>query len=282
MTQSTVVAPQYKPGFTHLKKECFILFSCLSIAYFLLLIPGSYLTPADQFCKQEPCIRPSLFAFEGICGSVFIIMAYQSFRSWHVRKTPQKEFPQTPEGRVYGYSAESEKLAALSFVFQAWSVVFTPFIPEFYSSIMMGHHFMAALVSYLALQYQYYHYYVVFFLALTEVSSIPLVMISLGKYFPTAFSFAVPIAQPLFVIGFAYYRVFLWNKVSFALWKDAIHVLSKGVAEQYRPKKSFCLYIILTIDVILGFLQLFWFTMIVGEILKVLGINVPDINVGFE
>lgn len=147
---------------------------------------------------------------------------------------------------------------------------------------------MATIVSYLALQYQYYHYYVVFFLALTEVSSVPLVVISMGKYYPSYFGTYVPIAQPLFAIFFSYYRVYLWNKVSYSLWSDALVVLkkqkkeAKSTAEEYRPGKSYCLYVILTIDVILGCLQLFWFLKIVIEVMKVLGIDFIDFNPGFD
>jgi hypothetical protein len=293
-TPNTVVAPDYIPGLTHLRKECLLGFATLTILFFLFRIPGSYMAPAEQYCTAEtktypsPCIRPSLFAFESICALTFVVMATVSVKSWHIHQVPQTTIPQTPIGRVYGYSSESEKLAALSFVFQAWSVVFTPFIPEFYSNIMMAHHIMAALASYMALQYQYYHYYAVFFLALTEVSSVPLVIISLGKYYPTYFGTFVPIAQPLFAITFSYYRVYLWQKVSVGLWSDAIAVLKKkdknnvSIAEQFRPGKTLCLYVYLFIDVLLGFLQLFWFTTILFEVMKVMGIDVGSINPGFD
>ena len=293
---STTIAPEYVSGFIHLFKECVLGFAALTALFLLLSIPGRQIIPAEVYCTIEsntyppPCTRPYLFAFEGVCATVFVIMTYVSIKSWHVDKHPQKTLPQTAVGRVYGYSSQSEKMAALSFVFQFWSIVATPFIPEFYSNIMMGHHIMAATVSFLALHYQYYHYYVVFFLALTEVSSVPLVIMSLGKYFPhTFFGSLVPIAQPLFALSFSYYRVYLWNKVSYGLWSDAITVLkrnnSKGgstcIAEDYRPGKTYCLYLILLIDVILGLLQLFWFAKIIIEILKLFDIEFIDFEQGY-
>lgn len=209
-----------------------------------------------------------------------------SVRSWHIRKTPMKKFPDNPIGRVFGYSEESEIIATVSLAFQFWDLVATPFIPEFSSPIMLGHHISAALVSYFALQYQYYHYYVVFFLALTEVSSIPLVIMSLCKYYPPAPGSMQEtiqgVAGPLFAVTFGYYRVFLWIKITRQLWSDGIHVLSKGIAEQYRPGKSFALYIILLISALLTVLQLFWFSLIITEALKQAGFEVPDINPGFE
>eukprot|EP00551_Chaetoceros_affinis_P000843 CAMPEP_0203637272 /NCGR_PEP_ID=MMETSP0088-20131115/3632_1 /ASSEMBLY_ACC=CAM_ASM_001087 /TAXON_ID=426623 /ORGANISM="Chaetoceros affinis, Strain CCMP159" /LENGTH=273 /DNA_ID=CAMNT_0050491653 /DNA_START=202 /DNA_END=1023 /DNA_ORIENTATION=- len=269
--------------------------------YFLLLIPGSYLTPAEQFCpedkgpytKEQPCRRPTLFAFEGVCSSIFFLLSTLSIQSWYVHKEPSTKLPPNPIGRVYGYLPRSEQIAAISFTFQLWSVVTTPFIPEFYSSIMMGHHILATITSYLALQYQTYHYYIMVFLALSEVSSLPLVIMGMAKYYPSHFGFMKAVAEPLFVVLFVYYRVIVWNRVSWLLWKDSLAVLKVkdgksndgkkvNIASEYRPGKAFVLYVILTIDVILGLLQLFWFTKIMVELLMVLGIDVIDFNPGFE
>jgi hypothetical protein len=114
----------------------------------------------------------------------------------------------------------------------------------------------------------------VFYLGLTEVSSIFLVCIDLSKYFPpvkgTLFDLFVGICGPFFVITFFYYRVLLWWKVSYLLWSDALHVIRSGVAEKLRPGKSFVLYIFLTINIILGVLQLYWFGIIMDETAKVI------------
>lgn len=287
-SSNKVVSPAYRKGFDHQKGLIAKVFVLMTVAYFLALIPGSYLKPAPKFCTDEEpdCRRPEFLAFEIVCGSVFLWQSFTSIRSWHIRKTPMKDLPNNPIGRVYGYSKESETIAAVSFAFQFWDLVATPFIPEFSSPIMLGHHLLAALVSLLALQYQYYHYYVVFFLALTEVSSIPLVLMSVGNYYPPApgsnFELVKTISEPLFAVTFAYYRVFLWIKVTRQLWSDGIHCLSKGIAEEYRPGKSFALYIILGVSAALTVLQLFWFSLISTACLRAAGFDVPDINPGFE
>ena len=51
---------------------------------------------------------------------------------------------------------------------------------------------------------------------------------------------------------------------------DALHALQSGMAEKLRPGKSFVLYIFLTINILLGVLQLYWFWYILGEAAKVL------------
>ena len=116
---------------------------------------------------------------------------------------------------------------------------------------------------------------IVFFLALTEVSSIPLVFISLSKYYPSEpgsiLAICVDVSGPLFAVSFFYYRVFLWWKVSYGLWSDAFHVLSNGIAEKYRPGKVHALYLILVINALLGILQLYWFSLILKEVAKIAG-----------
>jgi len=118
-------------------------------------------------------------------------------------------------------------------------------------------------------------FHTVFYLGLTEVSSIFLVCIDLAKYFPptpdSKFDFIIgAICGPLFVITFFYYRVYMWWRVSFQLWSDALSALKSGMAEKMRPQKSFVLYIFLTINILLGVLQLYWFRVILGETAKVL------------
>jgi len=211
MCGPTVISPEYKRGFDRKKGLAAKVFVMMTVVYVAALIPGSYLKPAAKFCPQdEPdCKRPELFAFEFVNAIMFLWLAFIAIRSFHFRKTPMKIFPQTPVGRVYGFSEESELLACISMTMQVWGLVMTPLIPEFSSAIMLGHHFCAALVSFVALQYQYYYYYSVFYLALSEVSSLPLLMMSLSKYFPpepgSLLETANGFAGPAFAVTFTYY-----------------------------------------------------------------------------
>ena len=114
----------------------------------------------------------------------------------------------------------------------------------------------------------------VFYLGLSEVSSIFLVIINLAKHFPPTPSspfhlFVEFVCGPLFVITFFYYRVLLWWKVNALLWSDAFTVVQNGMAEKLRPGKSFVLYLFLACNVPLSILQVYWFGLIVGESAKV-------------
>lgn len=260
----------------------------MSVGYFLALPIGRRLKPADKFCKIEDssCERPDLFAFEFVCLSVFIWQSFISIRSWHIRGTPMKKLPNNAVGRVFGYCEESEVVSAVAFAFQLWDLMATPFLPEFCSKIMLGHHFLAATVSFLVLEHQYLHYYAVFYLALSEVSSIPLAILSIAKYFPptpgTATATIAGIAPILFAIAFTYYRVILWIQVSYTLWNDCLHVLSNAKSNEYRPGKNFVLYTVLASNFFLTLLQLYWFCLIAVEVLKLVGVELPELNPGFE
>lgn len=99
-------------------------------------------------------------------------------------------------------------------------------------------------------------------------------LVDLAKYFPpetgTIYDTVVAVCGPLFAVSFTIYRVVIWWKVSFQLWQDCYHVVSTGISNQLRPGKNYVLYIFLFLNVLLGFLQLYWFSIILGEAQKLL------------
>ena len=115
---------------------------------------------------------------------------------------------------------------------------------------------------------------IVFFLGVTEFSSLFLVIVDMAKFFPpsegTIYDTLLAVSGPLFAVTFTLYRVVLWWQVSLLLWQDCYHVVTKGISNKLRPGKNFVLYIFLFLNIPLGFLQLYWFTLILGEVQKVL------------
>ena len=93
-----------------------------------------------------------------------------------------------------------------------------------------------------------------------------LVFIDIGRYFPpvtgSPLHVLISICQPAFLLTFAWYRVICWWKVSHTLWGDIRHVLKSGKAEEHRPGKSFCFYVYLFLNLVLGILQIYWFGII--------------------
>lgn len=250
------------------------------LAYFrdsssILFLPS----PADEFCadvsKNELCNRVDLFTFQVASGIALTTCGIIGFVIWHVTKRVHTQLPSTPEGRLFGYLPESELLAAINFTFQSWDFFVSLTIPEHATAIMLAHHIMAATVSWCSIRYTYLHYYGVFFLGLTEVSSIFLIYVDLAKYFPpvpgTFYQQWVEyFTAPLFVICFLYYRVVLWWPESLRLFNDVRSVVASGRAQQLRPGATWVLYLFLALNLPLGLLQLYWVTVIFEEARKAL------------
>ena len=257
----------------------------LTVVYFAILRflrdSRSYLTPADEYCPEgsidsngKPCSRPDLFAFQVSSGIAIFYVGWLGFHTWYISKRVHNALPNTPEGRLFGYLEESERMAAANFTFQIWDFLISLLIPEHCTAVFLTHHLMAATVSWFSLSYQMLHFYGIYFLGLTEVSSCFLVLIDLGRYFPPSsgslFGYVVAICQPAFLITFGLYRILLWWKVSYLLWTDVLQSTRTGKAEELRPGKSFVLkYIYLPFNILLGLLQLNWFGFILGETRKV-------------
>ena len=110
-----------------------------------------YCTPGDD----SSCItRTSLFAFEVASFQALFFCGILGFYTWHITKAPFTKIPQTPEGRLFGRIAEAEYLTSAAVTFQLWDLVVSLLIPEQCTIIMIGHHFMAALVAWYGLNNQ--------------------------------------------------------------------------------------------------------------------------------
>mmetsp|Transcript_17675 Transcript_17675/g.26310 ORF Transcript_17675/g.26310 Transcript_17675/m.26310 type:complete len:301 (+) Transcript_17675:48-950(+) len=284
------VPPPIPHGFHHQIKKIsggFIFLTLVYVVtYYFLQDSGSYLRPAERFCPLntaedgreagtvEPCSRPDLFAFQVSSAIMQLFMAVMGLRSWHITKSAQKAIPATPEGRIFGYIEDATVLNAGIFVYQTWDFIFSLTIPEHSTFIMLSHHAAAAIMAYFSLEYQYIHHYAVYFGGCSEISSVFLVLCDLDVYFPStpgsAYGTLIFACQVTFTFLFLFYRVIGWWKVSYHLWSDALYVLKGGQAELFRPGKSFILYLFLTLNVLLGFLQVYWFGLIVQKIVEVL------------
>ena len=227
---------------------------------------GHYLIPAEEFCRRhsdasKPCSRPDVFAFQVGSGVALIYCAIIGVYSWYITKRAHANIPQTPEGRLYTYLAESEKLAAISFTFQTWDFFISLRIPEHSTAVMLTHHVLAATVSWFAVHNQvcrfhayftyaptavqdffrsttpgltwlhlsltsqiaqFLHYYGIYFLGLVEVSSIFLLFIDLAKYFPPEPN-SVPEMVLLTFIGPAFIVTFFIYRV-LLWWKVSLQL----------------------------------------------------------
>lgn len=235
---------------------------------------------SPDFCSivdssdSTTCFRGDLFAFQVASGLALTICAIVGFRCWHVSRRVHTLLPPTPQGRLFGYLPEAELLATINFCFQSWDFVVSSTIPEHATPIFLGHHIMASIVSFCSIRYQILHYYGVFFLGLSEVSSFFLVFLDLSKFNPPRESswyerWVLLVCGPMFVICFLYYRVLLWWPVSYQLWCDVRSVIANGQAEKIRGRgANWVLFVFLALNLPLGVLQLYWVTIIAEEVVK--------------
>jgi hypothetical protein len=194
------------------------------------------------------------------------------FYLWHLSRRVHSDIPATPAGRLFAHMPQAELLVAVNFMFQSWDFVVSATIPEHATAVFLGHHVLASTVSFCSLKYQVLQYYGVFFLGLTEVSSIFLVFLDLGKFFPPSTgsvfeTFVLFVCGPLFVVSFLCYRVALWWPESYRLLQDVRTVLGNGQARQLRgPGAKWVLLLFLACNLPLGLLQLYWTTIIAQEV----------------
>jgi len=102
--------------------------------------------------ENELCSRPDLFAFQIGSGVAIFYCGVMGISTWH--RSVHRDLPSTPEGRLFGYLAESELLAAANFTFQVWDFFVSLMIPEHATAVFLLHHVAAALVSWFSLSYQ--------------------------------------------------------------------------------------------------------------------------------
>ena len=255
-------------------------FCILTTVYLVLLyhFPMDLLPPpALEFCTiGKVCVRSDLFAFQISSGIAIVTCALVGFRAWHLDGRAHTAVPQTASGRLFGYLPEAEFLAAMNFTFQFWDFWISLSIPEHRTALMLAHHLAASAVSWCSFRYRVLNYYGIFFLGISEVSSVFLVFVDLSRYFPpipgTLYDqFVGLVAGPGFVICFIVYRFLYWWPVSWKLFQDVHAVTIKSnMAEQLRPGNSWVLYIYLALNLPLGLLQVYWLTVILQEVKKVL------------
>ena len=109
---------------------------------------------AAELCEgvDGVCSRSDLFAFQMTALLAITFVGTSGFMSWHMDKRPHTAVPATPEGRLFGYLPEAEKLASVMFTFQVFDFFVSLLIPEHRTAVMMSHHFMAATVSWCSIR----------------------------------------------------------------------------------------------------------------------------------
>lgn len=285
---TNVIPPHISSGFARRRNSILVGLTILTAVYYAVFVSlkdSTLLLAAEQLCTTAanadttlPCVRSDMAGYSVSSGIMNIFMASVGFLAWHWNRRAHTALPPTPEGRLFGYLEEADRLNAGIFVFQTWDFVIAAFvISEHGTPIYLAHHLLTGLTSWFSLEYQFVHHYAIFFGGCSEISTIFLLVLDFHESFPHVFSTVawwdtvIAVSQPTFVLCFAYYRVVGWWAVSHRLWSDVLYARKHDLIEQYRPGKGWFLYVFLIMDVLLGGLQCYWFFFeILPKVLEVL------------
>jgi len=230
--------------------------------------------------NAEKCGRSDMFAFQIVSGTTFVGIGGWAFYDWHVQqRNSVRRSTTTALGRLYAHHPTAQWITVINLAYQLWDFAVSLTIPEYCTAIMMTHHVVAATVAWSALYNDMLGYYALFFLGLSEVSSIFLVSMDVASSYFELQPGSLPqlffqhVTGPLFAGTFIYYRVILWWPTSWQLAQDVAEVVStsrtgdtNSKSNQVRPGRNWILYLWLVLNVPMGLLQLYWMSLILDEV----------------
>jgi hypothetical protein len=186
-----------------------------------------------------------------------------------------------PEERVLGAAEHVALVASTNFAFQVFNFLHSLSIPEHRAPLALAHHALAAFAAGACWRHRLLPYYAGFFLGVSEVSTLPLILVDLGRFFALdergPLFAAAELSKGLFALAFLYFRGFLWfAAVLPGMVSDILLALRRGegggMIERHRPKQAREIRLVLGatlgIAAALSALQIYWAGLIVGEVAK--------------
>ena len=165
----------------------------------------------------------------------------------------------TEEQRLYSVSPAAVKVLQTNFAFQTWDFAVSFLHKELNAPEMLAHHSLAALLCYWGLTMPYMHYYAVYFMGVAEISSVPLVLVDAGKYYPDVskrFPGVDLAAKLTFLACFVLVRDVFWVLTAIEVWKDGLAVLAAGNFPAKYP--GYVTASVLLTNVFFSALQVLW------------------------
>ena len=165
----------------------------------------------------------------------------------------------TAEKRLYGESPEAIKVLQVNFAFQVWDFFASLVHPELCAPEMLAHHSLAALLCYWGLTMPYMHYYAIYFMGVAEVSSVPLVLVDICKFYPDVAKRFPALdlgAKVTFGLLFLLVRDVFWVLTAYVVWKDGVGILRAGNFPEKYP--GYITASVLVANVFFTVLQLVW------------------------
>ena len=196
-----------------------------------------------------------LLAFEIVAFFPLFYCAYEGATAWWFKLD---DFT-TKEQRLYATSPHARNVLQCNFAFQTWDFFASMLHKETAAPEMLAHHLLAALLCYWAITMPYMHYYGVYFMGVAEVSSVPLVVVDICKYYPEVtkrFPWLDLASKLSFGILFLIVRDILWVWTAITVWKDGLGILKAGDFPEQYP--GYVTAGVLLANVFFTTLQLLW------------------------
>eukprot|EP00227_Mantoniella_beaufortii_P021222 CAMPEP_0197581964 /NCGR_PEP_ID=MMETSP1326-20131121/5320_1 /TAXON_ID=1155430 /ORGANISM="Genus nov. species nov., Strain RCC2288" /LENGTH=275 /DNA_ID=CAMNT_0043145955 /DNA_START=89 /DNA_END=916 /DNA_ORIENTATION=- len=231
---------------------------------FLTLMPLSHaLFPKSL--KKEGAF---LLCFELVAAVPLAYCGFVGADAWLYRLDDFTDSAQ----RLYGTSPHAVRILQCNFSFQAWDFFISFFHKELRSPEMLAHHSLAAMLCYWALTMPYMHYYAVYFMGVVEISSVPLVLVDICKYYPELqrrFPALDLGAKVAFGLLFLALRDVFWVLTAVYVWRDGIGILRAGDFPPGYP--GWVTASVLICNTFFSALQLWWTKRLFEGIVDVLG-----------
>jgi len=180
---------------------------------------------------------------------------------------------------ISGYCAGAERITLMMMAFQMYEVGLALLVPKLRgpSGDMLIHHLATLSLATIGGGYQYLHFYAPFFFGLTEISSVPLAVMDMFKFYPAlkaSFPATNEHTRSLFAAIFIVMRLVYWPYVCSEFWMDSIAELSATHTKQ----PTWVVMTFLVANIILSGLQFFWVSLIFKGIAKKLMGETSDVK----
>lgn len=208
---------------------------------------------------------PNYIAHQAIVLPLMIYLVWQGTAEWFFCECDESN--QTPQERVLQGSYFSKVVIGI----MMWDIPVTAITPKLRNLPMMIHHIAMVATAALSLGAwsggtPLFGYYAPFFFGVTEISTIPLVVMDLLKNSDTP---SPEWLGPLFALLFLSVRALYFPYVSITrVLPDTHKVASKGI---YR--KALCAMALF--NVLFTVLQLYWGALVVQELIKLAASTIP-------
>lgn len=227
-----------------------LLFSVQIICQVLFSLGGPFKS-RPAFVAHQVC---SLF---GVLGS-----GYYGYHYW----TTEANTVHTMQDRLFKPLEGGPVVTRINLAFQIYDLVTTILIPEIRKPEMLGHHTLAIILAYYVIRYQYAHYYAIFFLGMTEISSIPLTFMDVFKHIKSLqkpFEGFNNLCSYAFAALFISIRGIYWPITSYFFFVDVAAAFKQDI----MPNK-FLAYFFVISNAVLTLLQWYWLTLIFNRLIK--------------